>query len=105
MCRLVLFRSLKHGGVALEAHAGVDRRPRQVAPRLLVDLLELHEDEVPDLDEAVAVLVRAARRTASDVGAVIVEDLRAGPAGAGVTHSPEVVRGRDRKSTRLNSSH
>src|SRR3546814_5423678 len=85
---VVVVLTLQHGGEALEAHAGVDRRPRQVAPRLLVDLLELHEDEVPDLDEAVAVLVRAARRTASDVGAVIVEDLRAGPAGAGVTHSP-----------------
>src|SRR3546814_18802693 len=92
---VVVVLTLQHGGEALEAHDGVDRRPRQVAPRLLVVLLELHEDEVPALDEAVAVLVRSARRTSSDVVAVIVEYPRAGPAGAGVTPSPEVVRGLD----------
>ena len=32
----------------------------------VLELLELHEDEVPDLDEAVAVLVGAARRAAGD---------------------------------------
>ena len=59
--------ALQHGGDALEAHAGVDRGPRQVQPGGLVDLLVLHEDEVPDLDPAVAVLVRAAGRAARDV--------------------------------------
>src|SRR3546814_18155576 len=104
----------------------IRRPPRSTRTDTLVPYTTLFRS-VPDLDEAGAVRVRAARRTASDVGAVIVEDLRAGPAGAGVTHSPEVVRGRDaddalvgqpgdllpqprgliidRKSTRLNSSH
>ena len=58
-------------------------------------LLELHEDEVPDLDKAVAVLVGAARRAAGDALAVVVEDLRARPARAGIAHRPEIVRGRD----------
>ena len=55
----------------------------------------LHEHEVPDLDEAVAVLVRAARRAARDMVAMVVEDLRAGPARAVVAHRPEIVLGRD----------
>ena len=45
-------------------HAGVDRRPGQVDPLLGRDLLELHEHQVPDLDEAVTVLIGAAGRTA-----------------------------------------
>jgi hypothetical protein len=62
----------------------IDGRGQGLAAR--PELLELHEDEVPDLDEPVAVLVRAARRAAPDVGAVVVEDLGAGAAGAGVAH-------------------
>ena len=61
----------------------------------VLELLELHEDEVPDLDEAVAVLVGAAGGAAGDRGAVVVEDLRAGAAGAGGAHHPEVVVGGD----------
>ena len=34
--------------------------------RLLVDLLELHEDEIPEFEEAVAVFVGRARRSARD---------------------------------------
>ena len=55
--------------------------------------LVLHEHEVPDLDVAVAVLVRRAGRAAGDLGPVVVEDLGARPAGAGVAHHPEVVLG------------
>src|SRR3954451_19424281 len=58
-------------------------------------LLELHEDEIPDLDETVAVLIRAAGRPARDVFAVVPEDLRARPAWAGIAHRPEIVGGRD----------
>ena len=55
------------------------------------ELLVLHEDEIPDLDEAVAVRIRRAGRAAGDVLAVIVEDFRAGAARAGVAHRPEIV--------------
>ena len=68
---------------------------RQVDALAAGELLELHEDEVPDLDEAVAVLVRAAGRAAGDVVAVVVEDLRARAARAGVAHRPEIVGGGD----------
>src|SRR5262245_2210713 len=53
--------------------------------------IELHEDEIPDLDVAVAVRLGCSRGTTGDVGAVIVEDLRARTARAGVAHLPEVV--------------
>src|SRR3546814_4507644 len=47
---VVVVLTLQHGGEALEAHAGVDRRPRQVAPRLLVDLRsEEHTSELQSL--------------------------------------------------------
>jgi hypothetical protein len=53
-------------------------------------LLILHEDEVPDLDEAVAILVGRAGRAAPDVVAMVVEDLRAGAAGTGVAHAQKL---------------
>ncbi len=59
------------------------------------DLLELHEHKIPDLDEAVALGVRATGRAAGNMVAVIVENLRARTAGAGVTHRPEIVAGGD----------
>ena len=92
---VVVVGALHDRGDALEPHAGVDRGARQVDPLVRRDLLELHEHQVPDLDEAVAVLIGAPRRPAGYVRAVIVEDLRAGAAGAGLAHGPEVVRGRN----------
>ena len=92
---VIVVDALEHRGDALEAHAGVDALLRQLGDDLARRLLVLHEDEVPDLDEAVAVLVRAAGRAAGDMLAVIVEDLRAGPARPVVAHRPEIVLGRD----------
>src|SRR5690606_8502442 len=59
------------------------------------ELLILHEDEIPDLDEAVAIGVGAAGRPAGDAIAMIVEDLRARAAWPGVAHRPEIVAGTD----------
>ena len=87
--------ALEHRGDALEAHSGVDALLRQLGDDLARGLLVLHEDEVPDLDEAVAVLVRAAGRAAGDVIAMVVEDFRAGSARTVVAHRPEIVLGRD----------
>ena len=84
---------LEHGGKALQAHARVDAGRRQFAQRTVGRAVELHEHEVPDLDEAVAVLVGRSRRTAGDVRAVVVEDFRAWPARSGVGHLPEIVGG------------
>src|SRR5207248_11232436 len=92
---VIVVDALHHRGDALEAHSGVDALARQLRDDLARRLLVLHEDEVPDLDEAVAFLVRAARRTAGDMLAMVVEDLRAGPARTIVAHRPEIVFGRD----------
>ena len=92
---VVVMDALHHGGDALQPHAGVDRRARQVDALAASDLLELHEHEIPDLDEAVAVGIGAAGRTAGNMVAVVVEYLRARPARAGVAHRPEIIAGRD----------
>ncbi|EGO96301.1 hypothetical protein APM_0875 [Acidiphilium sp. PM] len=92
---VVVVLALEDGGEALQAHAGVDRGAGQRVAHAGRLLEELHEDEVPDLDEAVAILVRAAGRAAGNGRAVIVEDFRAGAAGAGIAHAPEIVVGRD----------
>src|SRR6476659_1488912 len=90
---VIIVDALEHGGDALEAHSRVDALARQFRDDLAGRLLELHKNEVPDLDEAVSILVRASRRTSGKVIAVIVEDFRAGSAGAVVAHCPEIVFG------------
>ena len=92
---VVVVLALQDGGKAFQPHAGVDRGPWQWRARARRPLLVLHEDEVPDLDEPITVLVRAAGRPAGNGGAVIEEDLAAGAARSGVAHAPEVVGGRD----------
>ncbi len=82
---------LQHRRQALQAHAGVDAGLGQLVHHAVFGAVELHEDVVPDLDVAVAVLVGRTGRAAGDVGAVVVEDLGARAAGAGVAHHPEVV--------------
>jgi hypothetical protein len=89
---VVVVHPLHHRGQPLDAHAGVDRGARQLPPGPIGELLILHEHQVPDLGEPVAILVGGAGRAASDVRAVVVEDLRTGAARAGVAHRPEIVR-------------
>ncbi len=88
---VVRVHALQHRGDALEAHAGVHRRLRQRMQLAVLVAVELHEHEVPDLDVAVAVGLGRAGRAARDLGAVVVEDLGARTARAGVAHLPEVV--------------
>ena len=92
---VIVVHALQHRGNALQSHAGIDRRTRQRHALLLRHLLVLHEDEVPDLDEPVAVFIRAAGRTARNAFAVIVEYLGARTARARVPHGPEIVAGRN----------
>ena len=75
---------------ALEPHAGVHRGARQRPHAAVRGALVLHEDQIPDLDVAVAVLVRRARRAAGHLRSMVVEDLAARSAGTGVAHRPEV---------------
>ena len=92
---VIVVLALQHGGDALQPHAGIDRRLRQRQAIARRKLIELHEDEIPDLDEAVAVFIRRAGRPAGNLVAVIEEDFRTRAARAGVAHLPEIVRRRD----------
>ena len=83
--------ALQDGRHALQPKTGVDRGARQRLPLLLRHLLELHEDQVPEFEEAIAVLLRAARRSAPDMLAAVDEDLGARAARAGIAHRPEIV--------------
>ena len=87
--------TLQGGCDPLEAHAGVDARPGQRRARLARALVELHEDEIPDFGESVAVFLGRTGRTTGDGRPVVVEDLRARTARARLTHGPEVVVGGD----------
>ena len=80
---------------ALQAHAGVDRGLGQVDAIAGAALLVLHEHEIPEFQEAVAVRIGTARGAARDLVALVEEDLRAGSARARVTRRPEIVAGGD----------
>ena len=82
--------ALEHRDGALETHAGVDRRLRQRHFRTVGLLVELHEHEIPDLDEAVLVAMLGAA-VGAELGTLVPEDLRARAAGADVAHLPVVV--------------
>src|SRR5258706_14104812 len=72
-----IVHALHNCSETLEPHAGVDGGAWQIFALAARQLLILHENEIPDLDEAVAVLIGRAGRTARYVRAMIVEDLRA----------------------------
>ena len=75
---------------ALEAGAGVDRRPGQRHPRTVRLLVVLHEDQVPELE--VALFAAVGRAPGGAVGlALVEEDLAAGAARSRVARLPEVV--------------
>src|SRR4051812_41241928 len=83
---VIVVLALQDSGDALETRAGVDRGLRQRIARAALELLELHEHEIPNLDEAVAVLFGRTGRTAPDLVPMVVEDFRTGSAGPGVAH-------------------
>ena len=83
----------------LEPHARVDVLLRERRHGAVCGEVELHEDEVPELDVAVtAIAVRPAVRLAAAVlGATVVVELRAGAARAGLAGgAPEVLGARER---------
>src|SRR5690606_11928879 len=90
---------------ALQPHAGIHAGRRQRMQLAVGGAIELHEDVVPDLDVAVAVLLRAAGRTTPDVLAMVKEDLGTRAAGTGSTHGPEVVRGIGRTAIVADAHH
>ena len=83
---------LHDAGHALEAHARVEVAVGQLGHRTVLLAVELGEDEVPELEEAVAVAAGlAVGLAAADLLALVVVDLGAGSAGAGGAGGPEVV--------------
>src|SRR5262245_36357881 len=88
-------RALERRRYALKSHTGVDRRLREIDALVSRHLLELHEDEVPDLDETVTIGLGRARGAAWNLVTVIEEDLRAWAARSSIAHRPEIVRGRN----------
>ena len=86
----------------LEAGTGVDVLARQLGERGARIAVVLHEDQIPDLDEALVATVLRAAVVAVGL-ALVEEDLRVGAARPGLPHGPEVVlvahaldaRGRD----------
>ena len=83
---------LQDGGHALQAHARVEVAVRQLRHGAVLLAVELREDEVPELEEAVAVAAGlAVGLAAAHLGALVVVDLGAGAAGAGGAGGPEVV--------------
>ena len=91
ICVVVVMLALQEGADPLQPHAGVDALHLQRDQTAIGELLVLHENVVPDLDEAVAVLIGTARRATPDMVAVVIENLGAGAAGTGRAHAPEVV--------------
>ena len=92
---VVRVHALENRRDTFQPHTGVDRRARQRIAVTRRDLLVLHEDQVPELEEAVAIFVRRARRPALQSRALIDEDFRTWAARACVAHLPEIVRGAD----------
>ena len=88
---------LHHRCEPLETQARVDVLLRERCQRPVRVLLELHEDEVPELEEAIAAWAcGGARRVAAAVlGSPIPVDLGVGAAGAGATDRPEVLDARE----------
>ncbi len=88
---VVVVRALQNSRNAFEPHAGIDRRPRQIYALAALELLVLHEYEIPDFDKAVALGVGRAGRAAGNLVAVIEKDFRARPARSGIAHGPEII--------------
>src|SRR5581483_5335134 len=82
---------LADGGDPLQSHTGIDARLRKRGQLSLRVAVVLHEDEVPDLQVAVAVAAPDPGAAGMDPLPLVDQDLGAGPAGAGFSHRPEVV--------------
>ena len=81
---------LQNGEDPFQTGPGVDVLLRELGPGAVGRLVELHEDQVPDLDVAVLVPVLGAAALAV-LRPLIDEDLRIRSAGTGGPHGPEVV--------------
>ncbi len=85
-----VFCALDDRGDAFEAHAGIDMARGEGGERAVGVRVELDEDEVPNLDALGGAFVDEGAAGVAGGGEVDME-FRAGAAGAGFAHHPEVV--------------
>ena len=88
--------ALEHAYEALEAHTGIDDVHRELLERAVGLTVELHEHEVPDLDDLGIVLIHQVTATDAAGGTLlrctrVDMDLRTGTTGTRIAHLPEVV--------------
>ena len=88
----------------LDAEAGVDVLRGQLGERAVRLELVLHEDEVPELEEALGVVARAVGVRA-EVRAAVEVELGAGPARAGRAGLPEVVLAAEENDALVGDAH
>jgi hypothetical protein len=82
--------ALENARHALDAQAGVDVLRGQLGQRAVRLEVVLHEDEVPELEEALGVVARPVG-VGPEVRSAVEVELRAGAAGTGRAGLPEVV--------------
>ena len=87
--------ALQHCRQPFEPHARVHRRLGQGGVVTIRIPVELHEDEIPDLDIAVAIGIGRPRRTTCNLGTMIIENLATGATGTGIAHCPEIITDAD----------
>src|SRR5690606_23467083 len=93
----VVTLTLHHRGDALETRAGVDAGTRQRREGAIGRAIELHEHQVPDLEEPATLceflepILVDRLRLVTFLPFQVDEDLRARSARTGVAHLPEVV--------------
>ncbi len=92
---VIVMHTLQNRRDAFQTHARINRRTWQIDALLRRELLELHENKIPNFDETIAVFICGAGRATPDMIAMIVEDFRTRTAGAGITHCPEIVARRN----------
>ena len=74
---------------ALQTHAGIDAGLRQWVQFARLIAVILHEDQIPDLQDAVPFAI--GNGIAGDSRTLVIMDFRAWPAGAGFSHLPKIV--------------
>src|SRR5580692_11796963 len=75
---------------ALETGTGIHRGLGQRRQGAIGGAIVLHENQVPDLDKAIPLLIGGPRRPTRHLGTVIEEDLATRTARSGVAHGPEI---------------
>ncbi len=69
-----------------QPHTGIDRGLWQWIESTFSIAIELHKDQVPDLNIAIPFLFRGSGRTAWYISTVVKEDLTTRATGTGLTH-------------------